>query len=146
MSGEPPQLRDQAAVRSGLRVGGAIVAGIGLILAIAGFADFFSAFGSASMPTHFWMAFIGLPMLGIGGRMLQVGFLGTATRYAAGEVMPTVKDSLSYVGIGTEQAICAKCGEANQRRREILRPLRGRAQHQLPLVRARQPSRLRVLQ
>jgi ribosomal protein L40E len=113
MSGQPPELRDQDSVRSGLRVGGAIVAGIGLIFAIAGFADFFSAFGSESMPTHFWMAFIGLPMLGIGGRMLQVGFLGTATRYAAGEVMPTVKDSLSYVGIGSKQVTCAKCGEAN---------------------------------
>ena len=31
----------------------------------------------------------------------------------AGEVMPTVKDSLSYVGIGAKQATCAKCGESN---------------------------------
>jgi hypothetical protein len=34
MSDEPPQLRDQAGVRSGLRIGGGIVLGIGLIRGI----------------------------------------------------------------------------------------------------------------
>jgi hypothetical protein len=52
------------------------------------------------MPTHFWMAFIGLPMIGIGTAMLKGGFVGAGTRYIAGEVMPTVKDSLEYVGVG----------------------------------------------
>ena len=113
MSDQPPELRDQDAVRSGLRIGGGIIAGIGAIFAIAGIADFFSAFNSSSMPTHFWMAFIGLPMVGIGVKMMQGGFLGTTTRYVAGEVMPTVKDSLGYVGIGTPQVVCANCGETN---------------------------------
>ena len=114
MSGQPPELREQASVRSGLRIGGAIIAGIGVILAIGGFADFFSSMGSSSMPTHFWMAFIGLPMVGIGVRMLRGGFLGTTTRYVAGEVAPTIKDTLGYVGIGAQQAICAKCGGTNR--------------------------------
>ena len=113
MSGQPPQLRDQAGVRSGLRIGGAIVLGIGLIFAISGFASFFSAFGSASPPTHFWMAFVGLPLIGVGGTMLKISLIGPATRYVAGEVMPTVKDSLSYVGLGAGQVACPKCGEAN---------------------------------
>jgi hypothetical protein len=113
MSGEPPQLRDQAGVRSGLRVGGAIVLGIGLIFAISGMASFFSAFGSASPPTHFWMAFVGLPLIGLGGTMLKISLIGPATRYVAGEVMPTVKDSLGYLGVGAKQVTCAKCGEAN---------------------------------
>ena len=39
--------------------------------------------------------------------------MGTTTRYTAGEVMPTVKDSLGYVGIGAKQATCPKCGETN---------------------------------
>jgi Double zinc ribbon len=113
MSDRPPQLRDQSGVRSGLRIGGAIVFAIGAILAIGGFASFFSAFGSSSPPSHFWMAFIGIPMLGIGGTMLKIGYLGPATRYVAGEVMPTVKDSLSYVGIGPRQTTCPTCGETN---------------------------------
>jgi len=113
MSGQPPQLRDQAGVRSGLRVGGAIIAGVGLILTIAGVASFFSSMNSQSMPTHFWMAFIGLPMIGIGTAMLRGGFLGTTTRYVAGEVAPTIKDTLGYVGIGARETTCAKCGETN---------------------------------
>jgi hypothetical protein len=100
MSDQPPELDDQDTVRSGLRVGGGIIAGIGLILTIAGIADFFSSAKSQSMPTHFWMAFIGLPMIGIGTAMLKGGFVGAGTRYIAGEVMPTVKDSLEYVGVG----------------------------------------------
>jgi ribosomal protein L40E len=114
MSGQPPQLRDQAAVRSGLRVGGAVVFGIGLIFTLIAFADFFSSMGSFAMPTNFWMGFIGLPMMAIGGAMMRAGFLGSATRYVAGEVAPTVKDALSYVGVGAAQAVCPKCGGTNR--------------------------------
>jgi double zinc ribbon protein len=118
MSDAPPQLRDQAGVRSGLRIGGAIVAASGLILIIVGFASFFSGFGSvgpSSMapPKHFWMLFAGMPLLFVGVAMLGWGFVGTTTRYAAGEVSPTVKDTLGYVGIGAKRAVCAKCGESN---------------------------------
>src|SRR5690348_3341090 len=104
MSSQPPQLRDQAGVRTGLRIGGAISLVIGVILIIAGFASFFSTFGSDSMspPKHFWMLFAGMPLVFVGVAMLGAGFMGTTTRYTAGEVMPTVKDSLGYVGIGAK--------------------------------------------
>jgi ribosomal protein L40E len=114
MSGQPPQLRDQAAVRSGLQVGGGVIFVIGLILTVISFADFFGAMGNYAMPTNFWMAFIGLPMIGIGVAMMRAGFLGPATRYVAGEVAPTIKDALGYVGIGAQQAVCAKCGGSNR--------------------------------
>ena len=121
MSGQPPQLRDQAGVRSGLRIGGAILAAIGLILIIVGVASFFSTFGSfgsssMSPPKHFWMLFAGLPLLFVGVAMLGWGFLGTTTRYAAGEVAPTVKDTLGYVGFGAgaQEVTCAKCGGTNR--------------------------------
>ncbi len=110
---QPPQLRDQAGVRSGLRVGGAIILGIGLIFAIGGFASFFSAFGSASTPKNFWMAFVGIPLIGVGATMLKISLIGPATRYVAGEVMPTVKDSLGYLGVGAGQVACPNCGGQN---------------------------------
>jgi hypothetical protein len=59
-------LRDQDGVRSALRIGGGIVP-------ISGFASFFSAFGSMSPPRHFWIAFLGLPMVGLGVKMLNAG-------------------------------------------------------------------------
>jgi hypothetical protein len=113
----PPQLRDQAAFRSVLRVGGLILLGIGLVLTVIAFADFFGSMGSASMPTNFWMGFIGLPLIGIGTSMVRAGFLGPATRYVAGEVAPTIRDTLGYAGIGAgaEQVTCAKCGGTNRR-------------------------------
>jgi hypothetical protein len=120
MSDRPPQLRDQAGVRSALRIGGAIIATIGLILIIVGITSFFSTFGSfdsSSMgpPKHFWMLFAGMPLLFLGIAMLGWGFLGTTTRYTAGEVAPTVKDTLDYVGFGAgaNETTCAKCGTTN---------------------------------
>src|SRR5206468_1430466 len=56
----------------------------------------------------------GVPMVGIGVRMMKAGYVGTAARYVAGEVAPTIKDTLGYVGIGAQQAICAKCGGTNR--------------------------------
>ncbi len=114
MNSKPPQLRDQATLRNGLRLGGPIVFGIGLILTIAGFADFFRAFGSFGMPSNFFLAFIGLPMMAVGGWMIQIGYLGTATRYVAGEVAPTIKETLGYVGLAAGSVACAKCGGENK--------------------------------
>ena len=99
-----------------------------------------------SPPKHFWMLFVGMPLVFVGVAMLGAGFMGTTTRYTAGEVMPTVKDSLGYVGIGAKQATCPKCGDDERCRGEILRPLRDHAQRQLPRVRPRERSRLSVLQ
>lgn len=113
MSDRPPELDDQDSVRSGLQIGGGILVGLGGLLALGGFADFFGSMGSTSAPTHFWMLFIGLPMIGLGVRMLKGGFLGTTTRYVAGEVAPTVKDTLEYVGVGGQKTTCAKCGGTN---------------------------------
>ena len=110
-----PGLRDQASVRSALRLGGPIVFGIGLLLTAIALIDFFSSFGSfGGMPTNFWMAFIGLPMMGIGWAMIQAGYLGSATRYVAGEVAPTLRDTIGALGFGSEAA-CASCGAANDR-------------------------------
>jgi hypothetical protein len=116
MSSKPPQLRDQATVRNGLRIAGPALFGIGLILTIIAFADFLSAFSSfgASMPTNFGLAFIGLPLMAVGGAMIRVGYLGPATRYVAGEVAPTIKEALGYVGVGAATLTCAKCGGANK--------------------------------
>jgi hypothetical protein len=116
MSSKPPQLPEQATLRSALRIGGPVVFGIGLVFAVIGFASFFTAFNSfgATTPTNFWMAFIGLPLMAIGGGMIRIGYLGAATRYVAGEVAPTIKETLGYVGIGPASTTCAKCGGANR--------------------------------
>ncbi|MGD0383318.1 MAG: hypothetical protein ABSA77_07360, partial [Thermoguttaceae bacterium] len=54
-------------IRDLLRVIGPLVAGVGLIFTIIGIGSFFSSFGSFEPPRYFWCAFIGLPLLAVGG-------------------------------------------------------------------------------
>lgn len=114
MTSQPPQLRQQAAVRSFLRVGGPILFGIGLLLTIIGFANLFTAFGTFGAPSNFWLAFIGLPLMGVGSAMVRAGYLGPAVRYVAGEVAPSVRDTLGFVGRGADEVTCANCGFKNR--------------------------------
>ena len=97
-----PGLGTQEKYRNSFRVLGVIVFGTGLLLTCIAFLDFFSAFTdmSGGMPTVFFLAFIGMPLMGVGSWLLRAGFLGMATRYAAGETMPVVKDSAAYLSDG----------------------------------------------
>jgi double zinc ribbon protein len=112
VSSKPPQIRDQAGLRSGLRVAGPVLFGLGLILTLMGLADFFGSFGTfgSGPPRNFWLAFLGLPLMAVGGTLLRVGYLGAASRFLAGEVAPTIKDTIDYVGGGSDQVTCPTCG------------------------------------
>ena len=105
-------MTEQRSNRSFLRVAGPVAIVIGLVLTIVGMGSFFSAFGSAEMPSNFWMAFIGLPLIVIGATMTGIGYLGAATRYVAGQVTPTIRDTLGALGV-TAAAACPSCGATN---------------------------------
>ena len=92
-------------VRSVLRVVGPALLLVGLILTVIGMASFFSSFGTGGMPRYFWCAFIGLPLMGLGGGICKFAFLGSIGRYVAGEAAPVVKDTLNYVAEGTAPGI-----------------------------------------
>jgi hypothetical protein len=105
---------DHAAKRNALRVVGVALVVVGGLLTAAGLADFFSAFNSTGgMPTRFWMAFIGLPVLGWGIRICKFAFLGDISRYTAGEVAPVARDTMDYLGFGGQKVTCPKCHRAN---------------------------------
>jgi hypothetical protein len=123
-----PGLRDQTALRSFFRVGGALVLLVGLACTVAGMVSFFAATSSFEGPQHFWLCFVGLPLMAVGGWMLQAGFLGAAARYVAGESAPVVRDTAAYLsrgrgvlGIGRDEQdpatrsgpYCSKCGVRN---------------------------------
>lgn len=91
--------------RESLRALGGVLVAIGGILALIGIVDFFSSMSTMRPPSMFWCAFIGLPLLGLGGNLLRLGYLGVATRYVAGEVAPVAKDTINYVGRGTQDTI-----------------------------------------
>jgi hypothetical protein len=91
--------------RTFLRIAGLLMAGAGLVLTLIGMLSFFSAFGSFEPPRLFWCAFIGLPLLAIGGMMCIFGFMGAVSRYTAAEQMPVVTDAVSDLADGTQDAV-----------------------------------------
>ena len=97
-----PGLASQEKYRTAFRVLGVLALATGLVLTIVGFTNFFAGFSdpSGEMPTRFFLTFIGLPLVAVGLWLLQAGFLGAATRYAAGETMPVVKDAAAYLTDG----------------------------------------------
>jgi hypothetical protein len=113
MTRPDPSLKQQSGVRTVLRVGGPILLLVGGIMTIAALASFFGAFGTGAIPQNFWMGFVGLPLIAVGWAMTQAGYLGPASRYVAGEVTPTIRDTLGALGIGGERRTCASCGTEN---------------------------------
>jgi ribosomal protein L40E len=108
-----PGLPNQPGVRGSLRIGGWIALGLGIILTAIAVIDFFSAFGSFEQPRNFWLGFVGLPLIAVGSWMLKAGYLGSASRYVAGEVTPTLRDTLGSLGVVDTESICPSCGARN---------------------------------
>jgi hypothetical protein len=97
--------RDHAGKRSALRVIGPMILAAGLGFLIVGIGDFFRSFGSHEPPKLFWCAFIGIPLLGVGGAVTQFAFMGAIARYAANEVAPVGKDTFNYAVDGTHRSV-----------------------------------------
>ncbi len=97
-------------LRDTLRIVGPLVVGVGVVFAAIGIGNFFSSFGSFEPPRYFWCAFIGLPMIGVGGMICQFAYLGKIARYTAGEVAPVGKDVANYMVHGTKDAMREMAG------------------------------------
>lgn len=126
----PLGLRNQTGVRTLFRVLGPLVVLVGLAFVVLAGIDFFGSMGSfTGQPTRFWMFFVGLPLLAVGGWLTMAGFMGAGARYTAGEYAPVVKDTAGYLsdgrgvlGIGRTAApasegatgpYCRQCGVRN---------------------------------
>lgn len=96
-----PGLRGQGTARTVFRVLGCLLTPVGVVLVALGFYDFVTVDPGFDGPPAGLFMFAGggfLTVIGFG--CLNVGFLGTAARYSAGETMPVVKDSASYLSDG----------------------------------------------
>src|SRR4051795_3640336 len=96
----PPGIRGQRSTRIAFRVVGLLLLVVALGLLAVGLQNLFSTGDSFDGPDKFWMVFVGILMLGPAGWCLQAGFVGTASRYVAGETTPVVKDSAAYLTDG----------------------------------------------
>jgi hypothetical protein len=78
----------QNSIRTLLRIAGPVIFLAGLVCTIIGTISFFVSFGSFGMPHYFWLAFIGMPLMFVGGVLCQFGFFGAVARFIAGESAP----------------------------------------------------------
>ncbi len=94
-----PGLESQSSTRTTFRIAGIVLVGVGLVMVVLGFTDLVATMNTDSFegPEHFWMAFVGLPLLAVGGWCLQAGFVsrgrlcaqcgseqGSAARFCSG--------------------------------------------------------------
>lgn len=107
MNEDKLQSRQQTAIRKALRLGGLVILAIGGALTLIGFGSFFASFGSFGPPRFFWCAFLGMPLVFVGGAMTMFGFMGAAQRYVAGETAPVAKDVVNYMGENTQPGVKA---------------------------------------
>jgi hypothetical protein len=92
-------------VRDILRLVGPLVVGVGGLFLLIGLVSIFSAFGSFGPPRYFWCAFVGLPLLALGGAICKYAFMGAVSRYMADEIAPVGKDVINYMAEGTQDAV-----------------------------------------
>ena len=115
MNSEPGYSR-QSSMRFVFRVAAVVVLGLALYFVVVGFSDFVT---SDDEPQKFWMLFVGIPMMAVGGWLAMAGFGGAAARYVAGEGAPVARDSLDYltrrqpVPEPTGGPYCRACGTRN---------------------------------
>ena len=98
MNEEQWQTSQQSGIRRTLRRAGLVILALGGLLTVIGFGSFFASLGSFGSPRFFGCAFIGMPLLFVGGVMTMFGFLGAFQRYVAGESAPVAKDVVNYMG------------------------------------------------
>lgn len=95
-----PGLANQAGLRALFRIAGPLVLLVALGFLVVGGIDFFGSMSSFEPPERFWMVFVGIPLLAVGGWLCQAGYAGAAARYASGELSPVAKSSAAYLTDG----------------------------------------------
>ena len=99
------QQPEQDGIRKFLRIAGPVIFLVGLVCAIIAAARLFASAGSFDGPHYFWLGFVGLPLMFVGGVLSQFGFIGAVARFMAGEVAPVAADSANYVAEETKGAV-----------------------------------------
>ena len=95
----------QSSIRKGLRIAGPVIFLAGLLCAIIAAISLFSSAGGGEMPHYFWLGFVGLPLMFVGGVLCQFGFMGAVARFMAGEAAPVAADTVNYMAEETKGAV-----------------------------------------
>lgn len=110
-----------------LKIAGFILLAVGFVCTVVGMANFFSSAmgGDGEMPKLFWLMFIGVPCLGVGGSLLGFAYRREIMNFnknesvpvindAAGEIAPAVRNIAEAVKTADEKpTVKCVCGEEN---------------------------------
>lgn len=88
--------------RDTFRVLGPIILGIGIILLLIAMIDFFTA---EIEPKYFGLAFIGIPLIGVGFYICTLGYGAVVARYESREMAPVIKDTINYLAEETQEGV-----------------------------------------
>lgn len=98
---------------------GSSILSIGIILTIIAFINFFITFNSGEgIPKLFFLAFIGMPLIAIGGILISFGYRKEITTYIKNESIPVANDALNELKPGISSA-----SEALSKKRTITCPV-----------------------
>ncbi len=114
-SHEPGASDPHAGRRTAFRVLGVALTVLGVGCLLVALMDLFGAVSSDDLdasPTKFWLAFVGIPLIAVGGWLLQAGFGGAMASYAAAEAAPALRTAGEALGTRPEAASssCPRCG------------------------------------
>jgi len=101
----PPGLPQQNQIRRFLRIAGPVILCIGFLCLIASMVSLFSSFGGLGPPRFFWLGFVGLPLMFVGGVLCSYGFMGLLARFMAGETAPVAAETANYLATETSDAV-----------------------------------------
>jgi hypothetical protein len=93
----------QSSIRTVLRIAGPLILLTGVVCVIIAAVELFHS--GMEPPRHFWLAFVGLPLMFVGGVMCQLGFMGAVARFVAGEAAPVAVDTVKYAAEETKGAV-----------------------------------------
>ena len=91
-------------LRGVFRKTGPLVVGIGVIMMIIAFVDFFTL-DMFEEPKYFWMFFVGIPLVAIGSFLSSLGYGADIARYRTREMAPVVKDTFNYLANETKEGV-----------------------------------------
>ena len=78
-----------------LKIAGFILLAVGFVCTVVGMANFFSSAmgGDGEMPKLFWLMFIGVPCLGVGGSLIGFAYRREIMNFNKNESVPVINDA-----------------------------------------------------
>jgi ribosomal protein L40E len=98
---DPQHQRAQGA----LRLFGRLMMGLGVILTGIGMVSYFSSRNKFQPPSNLWGVMVGLPLVGIGASLTNLGQHHEILRNLADEVSPVRKDSVDLMAEDTQHGV-----------------------------------------